>query len=112
MTTEKLFPIFMLLGLVSPFVSIAGAVIFYRRHSNRVGPEHRMSVFGYVVAIIVCGAAAGFFGLTLGIAKACNGSDAGNLCGLWGVFVTGPIFFAAAILLAGLLISSMRQPQS
>jgi hypothetical protein len=106
---DKLFPALMLLGFVSPIAAIAGAFIFYGRHCNRVGPERRMSTFGYVAAIVVCGTAGGIFGLFFGIEKACYGPKADNLCGLWGFFVTGPIFFAVAVLLVGMAVSSIRR---
>ena len=109
MMMDKLFPALMLLGLVSPLAAIAGAFIFYGRHCNRVGPERRVSELAYVAAVAVFGTAGGFFGLFLGIDKACYGPKAGDLCGLWGFFVTGPIFFAMAVLLVGISISSIQR---
>jgi hypothetical protein len=96
----------MIVGLLAPIASIVGAVIFYVEHSNRVGRENRMPVLGYIVAIATCGAIGGYLGLTFGIAKACGGPNPGNLCGLWGGFVTGPISFAATVLLVAKLIST------
>jgi uncharacterized membrane protein len=105
---NKLFPALMLLGLISPIAAIVGALILYGRHRDRVEPEHRVSAMGYVLAVIVCGVTAGFFGLFFGLELACQGPKAGNLCGLWGFFVTGPISFALAILLVGVVVSSIR----
>jgi hypothetical protein len=51
---------------------------------------------------------AGFFGMIKGGELACP--KAGNLCGLSGVFVTGPISFAvAAIILSVILGALFRQ---
>ena len=107
-TMDRLFPVLMLLGLISPIAAIVGAFILYGRHRNRVEPERRVPAIGYVLAIIVCGAIAGFFGLFFGIEQACYGPKASNLCGLWGFFVTGPISFALAILLVGMAVASIR----
>jgi len=106
METDKLFPIFMIVGLLAPIAAIVGAVIFYVDHSNRVGGKNRMPVLGYVATLAICGAVGGCVGLTYGIARACSGSNAGNLCGLWGFFVTGPISFAATVLLVAKLVST------
>ena len=35
----------------------------------------------------------GFLGLWGGIGYACSGDHASNLCGLFGVFITGPLAF-------------------
>jgi hypothetical protein len=106
---DKLFPVLMLLAFASPIAAIAGAIVIYSRHCKRVGPERRVSALGYTIAVAVCGIAGGYFGLFLGIEKACSGPTAGNLCGLFGFFVTGPICFAVAVASAGMMISSIRQ---
>ena len=102
---DKFFPVFMLLGFLSPLAAIVGAIVFYGRHRDRVEPDRRIPVGAYVLAVIACGALAGFFGLFWGIDQACYGPTAPNLCGLWGFFVTGPIAFALAVLAVGLVLS-------
>lgn len=105
---DKLFPELMIFGLISPIVAIVAAVLLYVRHRNRVEPERRVPVIGYVLAILICAAVAGYAGLVFGIQQACDAPKAGNLCGLWGFFVTGPLASALAMLLVGMVVSSIR----
>jgi hypothetical protein len=45
----------------------------------------------------------GFLGYMLGICVACTIFDAGNLCGLVGVFITGPLGALSGSIAGGLL---------
>jgi heme A synthase len=103
---EKLFLPLMGVGLISPVVAIMAAFILFIRHRARVEPEGRVPAIGYVLAVIVSGAIGGCFGLLFGLDQACP--RLGNLCGLWPVFVTGPICLALAILLVGIMVSLIR----
>jgi tetratricopeptide (TPR) repeat protein len=109
---DRLFPPLMIFGVISPFLAIFSAFVFYGLHCGRIEPERRVSVIGYALAVIVCGVTAGYFGLGFGIALACSSPTSPNLCGLWGFFVTGPISFALAIFLVGLALSLVRPGQS
>jgi len=100
MSGDAFFPLFLIVGLFSPICSIVGAVVFYVWHSERVGRANRIPVLAYILVITICGVAGGYLGLSVGIAKACGGANADNLCGLWGFLVTGPVAFAASVLLA------------
>ena len=91
------------LALISPVAAIVAAFVLLARHRNRVEPARQVSLGGFILAMIVCGAIGGVFGLLFGIGMACP--DKGNLCGLWGFLVTAPLFCALGILLAGLAIS-------
>jgi hypothetical protein len=91
------------LGFISPVAAIIAACVLFARHRKRVEPARQVSVIGFVLAMVVCGAIGGTFGLLLGIGMACPGM--GNLCGLWGFLVTAPIFLALGILLVGIVIS-------
>jgi len=104
--SPHLFPFFMILGLVSPLAAIAAASLLYARHSRRVGRARQAPVIAYVLAIVVFGAAGGVLGLLVGLKQACPA--AGNLCGLWPAFVTGPFFCALGILLVAIAVSSIR----
>jgi hypothetical protein len=99
----KLFLPLLGLGLISPVAAIIAASVLFARHRDRVEPERRVPVIGFILATSICGAIGGTFGLLLGIGLACP--EMGNLCGLWGFLVTGPIFFALGILLVGIVIS-------
>jgi uncharacterized membrane protein YhhN len=96
----------MVIGLLLPPIALATALISYLCHRNRVEPERRVPVFLYILALIVFGVAAGFAGMIEGNALACPA--AGNLCGLFGVFATGPMSFSLAIMLIGLALFLIR----
>ena len=95
---DKLFPLFMLLGFLSPCAAIVSAFL----------PDRRVPAVAFALAVIVCGAIGGYFGLFFGIERACYGPTARNLCGLWGFFVTGPIALALTILTLGLALSLIQ----
>jgi MFS family permease len=105
---DKLFPVLMLLGFLSPCAAIVSAVVFYARHRNRIELSRRVPAIAFAMAVIVCGAIGGYFGMVFGISQACYGPTASNMCWVWGFFVTGPISFALAVLLVGLALSLVR----
>jgi hypothetical protein len=106
---EKLLGVLMLAFPVWPAIAIGSAAIFYVRHRNRIEPDRRVPVMLYIVAVIICGGGAAFLGVILGIAWACP--RMGNLCGLVGFLVVGPIFGTLAIFLVGLALSLIPRPQ-
>jgi hypothetical protein len=93
---------------VWPLVAVASAVFFYVRHSRRIEPAGRVPIILYIFGVIICGAAAGIVGVGLGIQWACSGPNAGNLCGLVGFLVTGPIAGTVGVVLVGLALSLVR----
>ena len=99
------FGVLMLLWPVWPIAGIWSAVRSYIRHRDRIEPERRVSAALYVIAVVVCGGVAGFFGVIFGVSLACSGPRAGNLCGLVGVLIVGPIFCGLAMFLIGLALS-------
>ena len=106
---NDLLGVLMLLFPLWPVVAIGSATIFYIRHRNRIESERRVPAIVYVLAVIVCGGGAVFLGVVLGVTWACPGM--GNLCGLVGVLVVGPISGTLAIFLVGLALSLIRPAQ-
>ena len=98
----------MLMVPVWPPVAIGSAAFLYLRHRNRTSPDRRLPIAVYVLAVLVCGAAAGFGGMLLGSEWACSQPKTGNLCGLVGVLVTGPIAGTLAVVGVGLALSLIR----
>jgi hypothetical protein len=77
---------------------------FYGRH-RRARPDRgrQMPALAYALVLLI-GAVIGYpLGVSLGVAWACH-PPAGNLCGLVGVFLVGPLASALAIVLVGSLI--------
>jgi hypothetical protein len=102
------------LALISPLAALTFAIVSYARHRKRVEPGHRFPVIGYVLAIVVCGALGGLLGLYFGVELACSATNPGNLCGIWGFLVVGPLSCALAIFLVTIYLMRPRSssPQS
>ncbi len=83
-------------------LALVGAVIavpiYYAAYRRTPRSGERISPARYLLTIVLAGAVGGVVGMMAGIAVACAPADAGNLCGLTGVFGTGPLLSAVAIL--------------
>jgi hypothetical protein len=55
------------------------------------GPRTGASLLRFVAVVLVIGIVAFVAGTAIGIAAFCSTADAGNLCGLGGVFGLGPL---------------------
>lgn len=74
---------------------LIGAVVVYFKF--RVTPDGSIrSIVQFVLGAIVVGVVAGGVGMGLGILFFCSYS-LGNLCGLGGVFLSGPVAFGLAL---------------
>lgn len=79
------------------------AAIFYARH--RRPKEQRFPLWLYVVTLLICSYLAFCVATGLGVEYACR-KPAGNLCGLAGVFIAGPLgAFVTVSFLAWLMTS-------
>jgi hypothetical protein len=84
--------------------SILPAAIFYLRHYNRTPEGKRFPFALYVTALSICAFATFWAGTGLGIEFA-RRKPAGNLCGLYGVFVTGPLGSLIVVTVAAWLMT-------
>lgn len=100
------------LAPVWPVLALAAAVFCYMRHSRLVERERRVPLALYVVALIGAGGLAAFFGIIKGVSWACADPASGNLCGLVGVLVTGPIAGSLAVVAVGLALSFVRPTET
>ncbi len=89
----------MLIGPLALIASFAVALIYYLSYRDAPEPKRHPSVAAFIAVALGLGAAAYLIGTTLGISAACSSVDAGNLCGLVGVFGAGPLLSAVAIIL-------------
>ena len=90
-----------------PPLAIGLAILFYVKHSNRVGVD-RMPLGLYVVAVLACSGVAWALGVFYGIKWTCSTPGTGNLCGLVGFLVSGPIAGTLAIVALGAAILRIR----
>jgi hypothetical protein len=104
---SKLFPALMIGSILSPIAAFGVACMLFVRHRQHVAPGRRLSGVAFVLALLGCSVAGGYLGILLGVALACP--RAGDLCGLFGVFVTGPLGASAAILFAAMAITGRRK---
>jgi hypothetical protein len=100
----KVYAIFLLAILATP--AIVPAVIFYQRHCNkRPRAEDRLPLGLYVVALLICAVVAFWGGIGWGVHAACTGPSSGNLCGLWGFIIVGPLSAIIAVSVLSWLIT-------
>jgi hypothetical protein len=107
--------VFLGLGFVSPVISIVSAGFFYVLHCRVCpDPERRISGTAYVIVLLVCAMVAYFLGLRYGIAWACSAPPpwGGNLCGLAGFFVTGPVAAMFAVSVSGGALAFIRSDRT
>jgi hypothetical protein len=102
------FGILVLLAPLWPLIAIGSAVFFYVHHSRRIEPARRIPLIVYIAGVIIAGGVTGILGLGWGIRSACSGPRAGNLCGLFGFLVAGPIAGTLGVILVGSALSLIR----
>lgn len=90
------------IGLVALCAGAAATIYFYVRCRTRLAPERMPSIARYFGAAVLIGIGSYVAGTMLGILGACFKDDAGNLCGLYGVFGVGPLLAGIALFLHGL----------
>jgi len=101
MTAELMF---WMVVLCAP--GVVPAVIFYMRHcKERPGGENRFPLGLYVVALLICAFVAFWVGTGWGVSFACSGPSSGNLCGLLGFMVVGPLSSIIAVSVLSWLIT-------
>jgi hypothetical protein len=93
-----------LLAPLWPAFAIGCAVFLYARHCRLVEAGRRVPLLVYILSTVICGAGFGVVGIFGGIHWACAGPNAGNLCGLEGFLVTGPVAGSVGVVLAALTL--------
>jgi len=102
--SAELIGVFWLVMLCAP--GVVPAVIFYRRHcKERPRGENRFPLGLYVVALLICAFVAFWGGTGWGVRFACSGPSSGNLCGLLGFIVVGPLSSIIAVSVLSWLIT-------
>lgn len=77
---------------------IVPAVIFYKRHCKETPRrENRFPLGLYIVALLICAFVAFWGGTKWGVHFACSEPSSGNLCGLLGFIVVGPLSSVIAV---------------
>jgi len=94
-----------------PPLALGLAIFFYVKHRNRVGMDC-MPLGLYVLAVLVCSGVAWALGVFYGIKWAWSTPQTGNLCGLVGFLVSGPISGTLAIVALGAAILRIRSSQA
>jgi hypothetical protein len=79
-------------------VGIAAAVYYYVKYRDAPEPKRHPSGVLYALSILGVAILAFLIGSFAGISVACRSQAAGNLCGLWGVLISGPLLATAAMI--------------
>ena len=96
-----------LLAVLSLPIALACAVFFYRTGTAYFG------WFAFGVILLISAVLAYLLGLSVGIDLACVRYPSGNLCGLFGFIVTGPLASSLAIVLVSSLMTlADREPSA
>ena len=100
-------------GVFSPLVGIAAAVYYYIKYRDAPEPKRRPSAFLYALGVLGIAILAFLVGCFAGISVACRSPAAGNLCGLWGFLISGPLLATAAMITFARLWmkNALRAPQ-
>ena len=93
-----------LLAFLSPLLAGVCATVFDGRYCReRREADRHLTGVAYALMLLACAVVAYPVGVLLGISWACPSK--GNLCGLAGFFVVGPVATALAIVLVGGLLT-------
>ena len=93
-----------LLLCATVFVPVLSGII-YLRHSNRRPPGDRVPLWLYITVLVILGVVSAWAGVVFGIEYACKQPAPGNLCGLWGFFITGPLSFILTVTVVSWLMT-------
>jgi hypothetical protein len=83
-------PVVFLVGLI-----VAAVCIAIRLSTS--GPKRGVSVPRFALSALVVGLVAFVVGSAVGIELFCSGASSGNLCGLGGLFGTGPLLCGVCV---------------
>ena len=97
---NTLFRIVLQTGPYALLGALIAIPLYYLSYRNAPEPKLQRSLTGYLLIAFGAGALAFVVGAWIGISIACSVENPGNLCGLVGVFGSGPLLAAVAILLS------------
>jgi hypothetical protein len=90
---------FLLFGsILSPLFGIGAAVVWYLKYRDAPEPKRHPSLLLYALGVIGVAFAGWFVGAFAGISVACRSPNAGNLCGIVGALISGPLLATAAMI--------------
>jgi len=100
-------------AILSPLVGLGTAVVYYLKYRDAPEPKRHPSILLYAISVLGIAVLAFAIGSFAGISVACRSPGAGNLCGLWGVFISGPLLATAAMMTFARLWAknAVRPPQ-
>lgn len=89
------------LALFSPVIAIVLSAAFYTVHRRHHEPAESFPLVAYVLILLAAAVVAFWLGMVQGVAWACSEPASGNLCGLFGVFISGPLVASLAVIVLG-----------
>lgn len=85
------------IGALALLAALLALPVYYLRYRHAPGRTNERSLARYLAVSLAVAMVAFVIGAMLGIVIACLPSNAGNLCGLVGIFGTGPLVSAVAM---------------
>ena len=99
------------IGPPALLLSLVSVALYYFIYRAAPEPKRHPSVRRYLLVVLGAGVLAYVVGAIVGISAACSAANAGNLCGLVGIFGVGPLLSAGAIFVyAHLWAKNARRP--
>lgn len=90
--------LFIQIGPLALLVAVITTPLLYWRYARAPEPKAALPLTTFMLTALVIAIAAFIVGTMAGVALACAPDDAGNLCGLAGLFGTGPLLSALAVI--------------
>jgi hypothetical protein len=88
------------IALASLPVSGLFALYCYVQHRRTHPPDERIPFIGFALKVLLVGLAAYFIGCAFGVGSLCWSRSAGNMCGLPGAVIFGPLCASVGVAIA------------
>ncbi len=98
-----------LAAVLSPLFGLGAAVYYFLGYRGAPEPKGTLLIASYCLRIAGGAVVAFIVGSYGGILVACNAPNTGNLCGLYGYFLTGPLLTTAVIIFLARTLTKRAQ---
>jgi len=106
---DAVFTILLVAALLAPVFAILFSIRCYKLYRSAPEPKRGLPISLFIGVLLLLALITYWLGVGIGINIACSSASASNLCGLWGVFVLGPLLSSLAVgLLAQVWSSNAR----
>jgi hypothetical protein len=93
------YTVLLIAAMLSPIFAIGFATYYYRLFRRAPEPKLAVPAVAFIAILLISALISYFLGIGIGVEVACSSASSGNLCGLFGYFVLGPLFSSLSIIL-------------